>query len=83
MPMGSSSSKARTVGDCGVAWLHHIHGCAVGCDCGWRGTDAGVEELHNVVRHEAHLQTVEQSGEEGVALLALGRFRIEYNQCGC
>jgi len=54
----------------------------VGCDCGWRGTDAGVEELHIVACHEAHLQTVEQSDKEAVGPLALGHFRIEYNQCG-
>jgi len=82
MPMGGSGSKTGAVGVCGVARLHHIHGCAVGWVCGSCGVDAGVEELHIVARHEAHPQTVEQSGERGVGPLALGHLRSEYNDCG-
>jgi len=50
----------------------------MGCGGGCRGTDAGgVEELHIVGRHEAHPQTVEQSGEQGVDQLALGHLQFE------
>ena len=53
--------------------LYRIYSCAVGCGGGCRGADArGVEELRIVGRHEAHPQTVEHSGEQGVGPLALG-----------
>ena len=57
--------------------VYRIHSCAVGCGRGRRGADAGVEEIHIVSRHEAHPQTVEQSGEQGVGLLVLGHLRLE------
>jgi len=46
----------------------------VGCGGGRRGADAGVEELHIVARHEARH---EQSGEQGVGLLARGHLQLE------
>jgi len=49
----------------------------VGCGGGSRGADAGVEELHIVSRHEVHPQTVEQTGEQGVGPLVLGRLQLE------
>jgi len=74
IPMGGSGTKAGAVGICSVA------GCTAvpwGCGGGRRGADAGVEELHIVSRHEAHPQTVEQSGEQGVGPRVLGHLQRE------
>ena len=66
MPMDGSGSKQGQSGSAVLPAVPHPQLC--------RGllrrlpcTDAGgIEELHIVGRHEAHPQTVEQSGEQGV-----------------
>ena len=76
MPMGGSGSKAGAVGICGVA------GYTASTAMPWVVAAAGVAPkrvLRNYIvsRHEAHPQTVEQSGEQGVSPLVLGHLRLE------